>query len=75
MNLSLSEVALAGAVQSLVLAVCALILVWLMLRVLDKLAGRPFGEIYEVITLDAKASALYFGLRFAGACTLVGMVI
>ena len=73
--MSLSEVALAGAAQSLVLAICALFLVWLMLRVLDKLAGRPFGEIYEVITLDAKASALYFGLRFVGACALVGMVI
>ena len=73
--MSLSEVALTGAAQSLVLAICALFLVWLMLRVLDKLAGRPFGEVYETITRDAKASALYFGLRFVGACTLVGMVI
>ena len=54
--MSLSKVALAGAAKPMVLAICALFLEWLMLRVLDKLGGRPFSEIYVSIRAPVKGA-------------------
>jgi hypothetical protein len=60
---------------TLLYALSALAMVLAVLRWLDKGAGRPWGEIINVIRKEPHAAALYYGLRFAGACLLVGMVM
>lgn len=56
-------------------ALTALVLVLGLLRWLDKSAGRPWGYVIDTIREEPRAAALYYGIRFAGACLLVGMVM
>ncbi|WP_243546384.1 hypothetical protein [Pseudodesulfovibrio tunisiensis] len=56
-------------------AMTALVLVLGLLRWLDKSAGRPWGDVIDIIREDPHAAALYYGVRFAGACLLVGLVM
>lgn len=71
----MQQLLIISTLQTLFIATAAILLVWLLLRLLDKALGRKFGEIYDVIIKDSKATALYFGLRFIGACVLVGLAL
>lgn len=56
-------------------AMTALVIVLGLLRWLDKSAGRPWCHVIDNIREDPRAAAFYYGVRFAGACLLVGMVM
>jgi len=71
----MKEILFVSTAHTLVLALAAVFLVWATLRLLDWVTGTPFSEIKEVIYADPKAAALYAGLRFLGACLLIGLAI
>lgn len=72
----MQEMLVAGSVNRIVFALLALVMIWLLLRLFDRMSGVKFKRVmHERISTDAAASAWYFGLRFVGACYLVGSVI
>lgn len=64
-----------GSIHTLVMSGFAILIVWLVLRFLDKAANRPFTQSFEVINDSPVALAVYYGLRFLGACLLCGLVV
>jgi len=45
---------------------------WGVLRGIDKLNGVRFTkDVMPIITEDARATALYYGLRFASVCVFI----
>lgn len=70
----MEEIIITSSMLTLAFAVVAIIGVLMVLRVFDWLTGTPFNNIREVIQSEAKASALYYGLRFLGVCLLVGQL-
>jgi ABC-type sulfate transport system permease component len=71
----MKEVILTSGVITLFYALVALFLVWAVLRIFDKSSVTPFSAVKEVILSDSISTAIYYGLRFSGACMLVGLVI
>lgn len=69
----MENIILISTAQTLFIAAAAILLVWFLLRVLDRASGSKFRVIYAVIIQNPQAAALYFGLRFVGACLLVGL--
>lgn len=64
-----------SAIFRLAFAGLAVGVTWGLLRLLDKAAGVPFRTVVREIADDAGTAALYYGLRFLGACLLVGYVL
>jgi hypothetical protein len=64
-----------GFVLRIVYSIMMVVIVWLLLRGLDKLSGVNFKEIMGVIREDAIAAALYLGLRFIGVVVGIGLVV
>lgn len=65
----------AAAVKLLYAAVAVLLLVGI-LRLWDRANGAPFRDVMQRTVLrDARAAALYFGLRLVGLGLLVGLLI
>lgn len=60
---------------TLAYAAVGIIIGWGVLRALDRLGGIDFKATAERISNEAKPAAIYFGLRFVGVCTLIGMAI
>ncbi|SFB80494.1 hypothetical protein SAMN05660443_0236 [Marinospirillum celere] len=71
----MTEILVVSTAHTLALALFAVLLVWATLRFLDRITGTPFSEIKEVIYADPKAAALYNGMRFLGACLLIGLAL
>lgn len=71
----MTEILATSTALTLGYAVAAILLTWGLLRALDRAAGLNPKETIRSITDDPKAAALYFGLRFLGACLLVGLAI
>ena len=65
----------AGAARDIIVALIALLATWGALRLLDSLGGKPFGGALNAIRGGSYATAIYYGLRFVGACLLVGLVL
>lgn len=72
--LSIHGILFTSSAHTLLMAALAITMVWGLLRILDILAGTPFTKVKEVIYADSKAAALYAGLRFLGACILIGLL-
>jgi len=70
----MEEVIITSSGLTLAFAVLAIIGVLLVLRLFDWVTGTPFESTREVIQADAKAAAIYYGLRFFGVCMLVGQL-
>ena len=75
MQPDMQQLLIVSTLQTLMMAICAVLLVWLLLRLLDRISGCKFTVFLEEIRNDSMASAVYFGLRFLGACLLVGLAI
>ena len=71
----MGEVILTSIVVKLLTALAALLIVWGMFRLLDKGTGHPFSEAMEKMYESPLAVAAYYGLRFVGACLLVGLLL
>lgn len=56
-------------------ALVALLLVVIFSLWLDRRAGIKFPEALARIRNDARAGALYYGLRWLGICLLVGAAV
>jgi hypothetical protein len=74
------EIQFTGLALSLCFGFVAIMVWWLALRFLDTLAGgwgyfnKPSGPMAS-IKKDARATALYFGLRCIAAALVVGPVL
>ncbi|MCW8918954.1 MAG: hypothetical protein OQL08_09095 [Gammaproteobacteria bacterium] len=71
----MTEVIVTSTSLTLFMAFIALFLVWMLLRLLDISQGRDIHLTLNRIHDDPRSAALYLGLRFMGACLLVGLVI
>ena len=65
---------LLSAIGRLMFVLTALIAVWMMLRLLDRLGGHSFKEQMRIIRGDARALALYNGFRILAVGIAVGLV-
>lgn len=70
----MNEVILTSSMLTLALALVAVFMVLVVLRVFDWITGKPFYGVREVMLNDPKATAVYYGLRFLGVCMLVGQL-
>jgi hypothetical protein len=68
-----------GVILRLVIALAALVIglvgTWFVLRTFDASSGIDFKKAFDNIETDAKATALYYGLRFVGVAFMVAFVI
>lgn len=71
----MQNVVFTSLLMQAVTAVAALLLIWVLFRVLDKGTGMPFSKAIETIYQSPNAVALYYGLRFLGACVLIGQLL
>jgi hypothetical protein len=73
----MSDFVVTAALMKLGYAVAAVLTVFAVLRLFDRLMGRQFADVAAKLMgpSDARDVALYFGLRFVGVCILVGMVM
>lgn len=62
-----------SSLHTLLMACLAFVLMWLVLKMLDRASGRPFKRSFEVINDEARALGIYYGLRFLGACIFFGL--
>ena len=75
MQPDMQQLLIVSTLQTLIMAVFAVLLVWLLLRLLDRISGYKFTLFLEEIRHEPMALSVYFGLRFVGACLLVGLAI
>ena len=59
----------------IIYAILAVLFVALMLRVFDKVTGRPFTESYTIMKGDARALSIYYTGRFVGVCLLLAFTL
>lgn len=72
----MDEVILISTGLKLGFALVALLVAVLFLRFLDRRMGIRFSvHVWDTIKRDPLALAVYFGVRFAGVCLLIGRVI
>ena len=68
-----------GVILRLVIALAALVIgligTWFVLRTFDASSGIDFKKAFDKIETDAKAIALYYGLRFLGVAFMVAFII
>ena len=69
----MNQVMLTSGIYQLVMAVMAIIIVWFLLRLLDVSLGFRFRTWLQENNNDT-AVGIYLGLRFLGACILVGLL-
>ena len=69
----MNQVMLTSGIYQLVMAVLAIIIVWFLLRLLDVSLGFRFRTWLQENNNDT-AVGIYLGLRFLGACILVGLL-
>ena len=62
-------------VIAIVGAIVGLIAAWFVLRTFDASSQIDFKKAFDKMEQDAKAIALYFGLRFLGVAILIGFII
>lgn len=74
-GVAMTEVMITSGLYRLVFAVVAILSLFLLLRLLDHLSGTTFRLTFKRITYDPRSAALYFGLRFLGACILLGLLL
>lgn len=71
-----SDVVILSSVLKLAFGFLAVIVVFGLLRLLDRLSGVTFSSwMYKASRSSDYAVAIYFGLRFVGVCMLVGSII
>jgi len=70
----MNEILITSSSLTMAFAVLAIVLVLMVLRIFDVVTGTPFSSTKKVIQDDAKAAAVYYGLRFLGVCLLVGQL-
>lgn len=71
----MDEFALLGLALRFVLATIGVIGIAITFRWLNKLSGNRFDASFRLITADAHASALYFGMRSIGVFLFYGLVM
>lgn len=71
----MGEVIFVSTALDIGLALVALALLWGVFRLLDHAAGRKWWEVSDTILRDPLAAAVYYGLRFIGAATLMGLLL
>ena len=71
----MTEFMVSGLILRLIVVVIALVVVWAVLRVLDRLTGVRFVSVYQAVATNPLGLGLYLGLRFIGACVLVGLLL
>lgn len=71
----MAEFMVSGFILRLIVVVIALVVVWAVLRVLDRLTGVRFVSVYHAMATNPLGLGLYLGLRFIGACLLVGLLL
>ena len=72
----MTEFTLYTVVMNLIYGLMALLALFGVLRLFDKLIGIRFADMWKEITNDNNtAVAAYLGLRFIGCCLLIGLVI
>lgn len=72
----MEKFAIAAFVLNLGYCVLALGLLILALRLFDQLLGHRFVDLWrEIKDENSVAMALYLGLRFVGACILLGSIL
>lgn len=71
----MNQVLLTSIGLQLVTAIIALLVIWGMFRLLDRGMGHPFADAVEKMYENPMAVALYYGLRFLGACILIGLLL
>ena len=71
----MDQVLIISSLHILLFALIAFALVFLMLRLRDRLIGVNFSTVIEGITHDPQAAAIYYGASFIGACLLFGLVL
>jgi len=71
----MQEIIFSGLALNGAYALLSILSVWMMLRMLDNLSNVEFHLVINALLKDEKATALYFGLRFVGACLLFGLVV
>ncbi|WP_435102334.1 hypothetical protein [Arhodomonas sp. AD133] len=71
----MGEVIVVSTVLDIGLALVALALLWGVFRLLDRAAGRDWYEVSSTILHEPLAAAVYYGLRFIGAATLMGLLL
>jgi len=69
----MNQVMLTSGIYQLVMAVLAIIIVWFLLRLLDVSLGFRFRTWLQENENDTSIG-IYLGLRFLGACLLVGLL-
>lgn len=76
MDGSMGEILGISTVLKLAQAAFALWLLGWLLRKYDRQNGIVWKTaVWDTMKTDPRALALYFGLRFAGACLLVGQIL
>lgn len=55
--------------------ISAVALLWLSLRLMSQSVGVDMGKVARDIAADPSCAAVYFGLRFVGACVLLGWAL
>jgi hypothetical protein len=73
--MNMNEVILTSSIITIATALVAIIMAWLMLRLLDALGFIDFKTTIVRICSNETSAAVYFGLRFVGVCILFGMVL
>jgi hypothetical protein len=74
-GMNMNEVILTSSIITIATALVAIIMAWLMLRLLDALGFIDFKTTIVRICSNETSAAVYFGLRFVGVCILFGMVL
>jgi len=71
----MSEVIITSMAIKVAMAFMALLVIWGLFRLLDRSTGLPFYKAMEIMYENPVALAVYYGLRFLGACFLIGLLL
>lgn len=71
----MGEVIATSSALTLMWAILAMAMVWGLLRLFDRVSGFDPKETLRGIRNHEMAAAVYLGMRFLGACLLVGLVL
>ena len=74
-SMSMAGITLFSFITSLIYSLSALYFLYKGLRWLDKKNVGDFQKAIMKIREESNASAIYYGMRWLGACLLIGMVM
>lgn len=74
-NTEVQEMLIYGMGLKFLWMIAGIVLLLIILRIFDKIAGVQFRKSFDTIEKDPVALALYFGLRFVAVCYVIGQIL